>query len=162
MISDIYHVINEPTSATMTVLIGDLCTSNDDCAIENSYCASGICVCKETFSESVDRQSCSGLYALDEEYWHSEVKLCFFYFWFCISDSDFGVNLFILLAEGITLAIKQRGCASSPCRNNAECVDKPNGQYLCVCSAMYNGTVCENFIKHGKLPTNINFEVKLL
>lgn len=55
-----YHVINEPTSATMTIMIGDVCVSNDDCMIENSYCVTGICVCREPFLESADKQSCSG------------------------------------------------------------------------------------------------------
>ena len=60
MILDLYHVIGEPTSATMTALIGDLCTTNHECSIEHSHCVGGVCVCRDTYAESADRLSCSG------------------------------------------------------------------------------------------------------
>ncbi|XP_065218165.1 agrin-like isoform X2 [Planococcus citri] len=57
--SDMYHVINEPTSATMIIMIGDACVGSEDCMIENSHCVAGVCVCREPYLESADKQSCS-------------------------------------------------------------------------------------------------------
>ncbi|KAK7579954.1 hypothetical protein V9T40_000583 [Parthenolecanium corni] len=109
-VKDVYHVINEPTSATITALLGDTCSVNEDCLIENSSCVAGICVCKEMHSETSDRQSC---------------------------------------AEGITSAIKQRGCASNPCAHNAQCKDRSNGEFQCICPPAFTGILCEiSVIKH--------------
>lgn len=51
----------KPTPATVqmyTALLGDLCSSNFDCTIENSVCASGACNCDIHFTETSDRQQC--------------------------------------------------------------------------------------------------------
>ena len=41
--------------------------------------------------------------------------------------------------ENVILDIDE--CASSPCQNNATCIDGANG-YGCNCTAGYNGTHC--------------------
>lgn len=52
-----------------------------------------------------------------------------------------------MFAEGITLAIKQRGCFNNPCHNNAECRDKVNGEFECVCPSAFTGSLCETSLK---------------
>lgn len=64
--------------------------------------------------------------------------------------SRFVIILFFFTEE-ITSAIKQRGCASNPCAHNAQCKDKSNGEFQCICPPAFTGMFCEiSVIKHGK------------
>ncbi|CAG9828275.1 unnamed protein product [Diabrotica balteata] len=50
-----------PTPATvrvLTALLGDICSENSDCAIMNSHCVKGACICVSNYIESSDRQDC--------------------------------------------------------------------------------------------------------
>ncbi|XP_070168746.1 agrin isoform X2 [Polyergus mexicanus] len=54
-----------PTPATIrviTALLGDLCSDDKDCAIPNSECSNGGCICSEGYAETSDRQECFANY----------------------------------------------------------------------------------------------------
>lgn len=69
------------------------------------------------------------------------------------------VDVPFFFTEEITSAIKQRGCASNPCAHNAQCKDRSNGEFQCICPTAFTGMFCEiSVIKHGKeLRLNFTF-----
>ncbi|XP_049855372.1 agrin-like [Schistocerca gregaria] len=50
----------QPTPATVHIisLLGDLCTSDSECRVRNSWCVHGTCMCKDEYVETPDRQDC--------------------------------------------------------------------------------------------------------
>ena len=58
---------------------------------------------------------------------------------------------------GLSCEYDSRACSTSPCLNNATCVDIPsNGSYTCLCSSFYTGNECETRIDNCKNVTCSN------
>ena len=43
-------------------------------------------------------------------------------------------------------------CATNPCVNDGQCVDKPDGGFECICKSGYSGSTCD-----GRLFYSLNF-----
>jgi len=41
-------------------VLGDFCHVRDDCIVANSYCKSGICMCKDQYEASANNRACTG------------------------------------------------------------------------------------------------------
>jgi len=71
-------------------------------------------------------------------------------------------NYFIKLIDDLTMnSIKLRACSSSPCKNNATCIQDYNilSEFTCNCTSnLYFGSRCEN--KVTNLSINVTLFVK--